>query len=198
MEAFDDIAESWDSFRRKPFPPIVEVVAKEWHGRILDVGCGNARNLLAFDGELFGIDSSKAMIDSARSNAAKSHKKVVFLVTDMTKLPFKDGYFDHVICVAALHHLDKENQLIALQEMKRVLKPGGKLLLTVWNKWQKKFFFGKRERMVPWTTKGRTIERYYFFHDMFSLKNLVLRAGFVIDSSKGMFGRNVVLILKKS
>jgi SAM-dependent methyltransferase len=182
MEMFDEIADSWDSFRRKPFPPIVETLAKEWHGRILDVGCGNARNLLPFDGERFGIDSSKAMINAARGNAAKSHK---------------DAYFDHVLCVAALHHLPLDKQLIALQEMKRILKPTGKLLLTVWNKWQRRFVFKDKEQIIPWKVKGESVDRYYYFHNIFSLKKLVKQAGFKVERSEGTFGKNVILVARR-
>lgn len=195
MAAYDELAESWHAFRRKPFPPIVEAVAKDWHGRILDVGCGNARNLLVFDGELTGVDDSRRMLDFARASAAEQHKKAVFLLADARRLPFKEAHFDHVLCVAMLHHLTLDDQRIALQEIKRVLKPDGKALLTFWNKWQGRFIFGKTERMIPWTSKGKTVERYYFLHNRFSASKLVKKAGLRIERTQGLFGRNVVFVV---
>ena len=194
---YDDIANSWHSFKRKPFPPIVNDLAKDWKGKILDIGCGNGRNLLVFDGELTGIDNSKEMVEIARKNAASQKKGAAFLIADATKLPFKDGHFDYVLCIAMLHHIPIEKQKVALDEIKRVLKPQGKVLLTVWNKWQRRFLFGPKERHVPWTTNGKTMQRYYYLHNSFSLRKIVKEAEFTIESSIGTFGANVILILRK-
>ncbi len=198
MTVYDEIAQSWHSFKRKPFPLIVGELAKEWKGSILDVGCGNGRNLLAFDGELVGVDNSNEMITIAREHAHTSGKKAVFLVADATKLPFKDAHFDHVLCVAMLHHLPLDRQTIALHDMRRVLKPGGTLLVTVWNKWQRRFVFGPTEQMVPWTTKGKTFERYYYMHNYFSLRKLLRTAGFGIERIECMLGPNVIAVVSRN
>lgn len=202
-DVFDAIADSWDSFRRKPFPPIVEDLAKEWGGRILDVGCGNGRNILAFkthgeQDELVGVDISPNMVAAAVKHAESIVKRARFLVADARKLPFHDGHFDHVLCIAMLHHLPLDEQAKALAEIKRVMAQNGTMCITFWNKWQKRFFLGKRERMIPWTVKGEVINRYYYLHTIYSAKRLLRKAGFVIESSSGTFGPNVILLARKA
>jgi len=199
---FDLLADSWDSFRRKPFPPIVEDLAKEWSGRILDVGCGNGRNILAFkthgeQDEIVGVDISPNMVSMARKHAESIVKRARFLVADARKLPFNDSHFDHVLCIAMLHHLPLDEQNKALQEIRRVMAKNGTMCITFWNKWQKRFFLGKRERMIPWTVKGEVINRYYYLHNILSAKKLLRKAGFAIESSSGTFGQNVILLVRK-
>ena len=92
--------------------------------KILEVGCGQgafmatiAVNLKEFKG--FGIDISK----NAIKNAKKSHQKIVYLVSDAQNIPFKDKYFDVIIVIDVLEHLDDVRG--TLKEIKRILKNDG-------------------------------------------------------------------------
>ena len=96
---------------------------------ILDVGCGSGRDVHRFvsDGfESIGIDLSKEMVKYAKHNQRGS-----FFRMDMRKLEFESDIFDGVWCNSSLHHLPKEDAGKALDEFKRVLKPGGILFVTV-------------------------------------------------------------------
>jgi SAM-dependent methyltransferase len=74
---------------------------------------------------------------------------------------FIDGAFDWAISVATYHHLrDNRESQTALDELRRVLKPGGEAFITVWNRWQPRFWFSRKEVAVPWRTKNKTLERY--------------------------------------
>jgi tRNA (uracil-5-)-methyltransferase TRM9 len=197
-ETWNVLAEGWKNFRTNPFPKTVIELSKTWKpGKILDLACGNARNIIPFSEEGFdcyGIDFSETMIKSAKELLTRKKQKVELKVGDMLKIPYKDNYFDYVICIASFHHLKKEEQKKGLEEVRRVLKPKGKLYIAVWNKWQKRFLTSKKEVKVPWKRRDKTYYRYYYLFNYFELRKLVKRAGFKIERSKGILKRMIELI----
>ena len=98
--------------------------------RVLDAGTGsgNLAAALARPGvELIGIDFCEPAFELARRKVPTAH----FQFGDLTRpLPFPDGWFDHVACSAVLHVLNAEEQRFAVRELARVLRPGGRLVLT--------------------------------------------------------------------
>lgn len=102
--------------------------------RLLDVGCGTgtltllAREAAGETGEVFGIDGSPEMIEVAREKAVKAREEIDFKVGLIETLPFPDGHFDLVLSSFMLHHLPDELKRDGFFEIKRVLKPGGRLL----------------------------------------------------------------------
>lgn len=106
-------------------------------GRILDVGCGTGRfeeALLHYrnnsDISAIGIDMSSKSIEVAKSKQALENCE--FLCGDAESLPFKDDSFDCCVLIEVIEHVsDKES---TLRELKRVLKPHGKLVITTPNK----------------------------------------------------------------
>ena len=108
--------------------------------RVLDVGCGPGRLASVFadrvapTGAVDGIDASVEMIKRARSQARKRRVAVTFQVAFAQDLPFPDVTFDAVGCTLALHHVAQDHQRTAVEEMYRVLKPGGRLLIAEFHK----------------------------------------------------------------
>jgi ubiquinone/menaquinone biosynthesis C-methylase UbiE len=200
-DVWDSIASSWHGFKRKPFPERVAKLAEEWvPGRILDLGCGNGRNLMPFSErgfECYGVDFSKKMLELAESYFKEKNLKAEFVLGNLTKIPLEDNYFDYVICVAAFHHLNKDEQIACLNEIKRVLKKDGRVYLGVWNKWQLRFLFGKKERYVPWKKEGKVFGRYYYLFNLFELKKKIQDARFKIEVIKGLFNKNIEVIFRK-
>lgn len=199
QNAWDDIADAWDRVRRKPVP-LAEKLATTWQpGKILDIGCGNGRNLVPFAEKTFecvGIDASKKLRDYATAHLR--NYTAVLVHADATSLPFADATFDYVINLAVLHHLPPAGQKTALAELLRVLKPGGKAAISVWNKLQWKFAFGAKEQQVPWTLdSGKKVDRYYYFFTFWELKKLLTAAGFTIESAAGRFAQNCDFIVSK-
>ncbi len=98
--------------------------------RILDAGTGsgNLAAALARPGiDLVGIDFCEPAFALARRKAPSAH----FQFGDLTRpLAFPDASFDHVACSAVLHVLSREEQRFALGELARVLRPGGRLVVT--------------------------------------------------------------------
>jgi ubiquinone/menaquinone biosynthesis C-methylase UbiE len=97
--------------------------------RVLDVACGPGNFTRAFaredHGIVVGIDASSAML--ARAVHETRAENVAYVRGDASALPFIDGVFDGVCCFAALYLI--EDPFAAIDEMVRVLAPGGRLAL---------------------------------------------------------------------
>ena len=167
------------------------------NGLIYDIGCGSGRNM-KYDGYNFiGVDSSSEFVDMCIANKQNAVK------ASMTCLPFENKTADAIICIASFHHLsNKERRLQALYEMKRVVKDGCKILLSVWSKEQPKktrrVFENYGDVLVPWTThNGSKINRYYYIFEMEEIYKLFEIAGLRVVSHKWEVG-NEVFVLAKS
>ncbi|MDP9176989.1 MAG: methyltransferase domain-containing protein [Gemmatimonadota bacterium] len=101
---------------------------------ILDVGCGTGTLAIAAKGRVggagvvHGIDASPEMIDLANRKATKAGIDVAFQTGIVEALPFPDAQFDVVLSTLMLHHLPKLVRRQCAREMRRVLKPGGRVL----------------------------------------------------------------------
>ena len=97
--------------------------------RLLDVGCGTGRLAIAaaerYGVRAWGVDSSKAMIDRARSQGAR---RVAFRVATADALPFRGGWFDAVVMRLVVHTLGAARDG-AFHEAARVLAPRGRLYI---------------------------------------------------------------------
>jgi ubiquinone/menaquinone biosynthesis C-methylase UbiE len=102
---------------------------------ILDVACGTgtlaiaAADLVGATGEVVGIDASKEMIERAAVKAQRAGALVQFGQGTAQSLAFPDAHFDVVTGTLMLHHLAPKARAAFAREAKRVLKPGGRLVL---------------------------------------------------------------------
>lgn len=104
-------------------------------GRVLDVGCGSYPYFLVstkFE-EKYGIDPS------VNANFVKN-QRIYLSKTDVSKkkLPFKDNFFDVVTMLAVFEHIDQNKLKFVLEEIKRVLKKNGNLIITTPSPWADK------------------------------------------------------------
>lgn len=208
---FDQMAPGWYSFRHWTiFRRELESLAQRWQkGSLLNIGCAHGPDFLPFRQgfELHGIDFSIEMLQYARKYAEKFNFTPYLVLGDVSYLPFSSNSFDWAISVATYHHLKpKEEGERTLIELRRVLKPGGEAFITVWNGWQPRFWFKGKDVAVPWRTKGKVLQRYYYLFSYFELENLVKQAGFTIlrsfpESSYHFpikyFSRNICLLVKR-
>lgn len=100
--------------------------------KILDIGCGTGQfpEVLyhAMPGaQVFGLDLVRGMLEGGLGRWNTYQQRVIPVQGDSEKLPFADGTFDVLTCANSFHHYP--NQAQAIQEMSRVLKPGGVLML---------------------------------------------------------------------
>ncbi len=209
-DVFNDIAPAWYNFRHwSIFRHELEELAQRWQkGRLLNIGCAHGPDFLPFRQrfELYGVDFSPQMLRFARKYSQKFNFAVDLSLADARCLPYPDHTFDWAISVATYHHIrGKEERLAALAELRRVLKPGGEAFITVWNRWQPRFWFKPREVAVPWRTKGKTLYRYYYLFSYRELEKLARKAGFEVLKSfpEGSyryplktFSRNICLLVR--
>ncbi len=206
------MAPGWYNFRHYSiFRPELESLAAHWQkGRLLNVGSGHGADFLPFKDnfDLYGVDFSGEMIKLARRYSHKFEFPVRLAVADARHLPFADKSFDWAISVATYHHLKGHaEQLAALQELRRVLKPGAEAFLTVWNRCQTRFWLKGRETAVPWRAKGQVVYRYYYLFTYWEFEKVVRQAGFTILRSfpetsyhfpVKYFSRNICLLVKRT
>jgi len=211
QEVFDQIAAGWYGFRHHTiFRDELETLAKRWrNGGLLNIGCGHGPDFIPFGTSfnLYGIDFSIEMLRLAKKYAVKHQINPHLVLADINHLPFRDEMFDNVISIATYHHLKTRwERTAALQELKRVLKPGGEAFITVWNHGQPRFWLSKQDVLVPWKTKEKVLYRYYHLFSYYELVNLVRQSGFNIlrsfpESSYRFpvkyFSRNICLLVKK-
>jgi len=210
-EVFNEIAPGWYNFRHHTIFRIeLEALARRWQrGKLLNVGCAHGPDFPPFssDFELYGVDFSAQMLELARKYAAKYKFSVNLTQADARHLPFDTEFFDYAIAVATYHHIeDNEGRLQALKELKRVLKPGGEAFITVWNKWQPRFWFEKKDILVPWKSGDKILHRYYHLFSYGELESMVREAGFEVLKSfpeskykfpVKTFSRNICVLVKK-
>ncbi len=104
-------------------------LAERVHGEVLEVAIGTGRNIEHYppDISLTGVDLSPAMLALTRRRAADVGRDVVLDEADAQALPYDDDSFDTVVCALSLCAVP--DPAAAIGQMRRVLRPGGRLLL---------------------------------------------------------------------
>ena len=119
----------WYTGRRKILSEFVEQICRQVtdrRPRILDVGCGTGANLLMLSqyGDAEGVDVSEDALAFCRERGLDKVR-----LGAGEQLPYEDGTFDLVTALDVVEHMDDD--LAGLREMRRVLRPGGRVLLFV-------------------------------------------------------------------
>ena len=189
--------------------------------KILDFGCGNGRLLEILKDKKInyaGADVSQKLIDLAKQKYpefADSFSKI----TGQPSLPFPDNFFNKIISVAVFHHFPEKYAKEMVKELYRVIQPGGTVIITAWNLFQKKqrknifnpvillkkLFhigeyagFGFGDILIPFrNNKGEVFNRYHRAYTKKSLADIFLSAGFEIEKCFLANGKNIVIIIKK-
>jgi ubiquinone/menaquinone biosynthesis C-methylase UbiE len=195
-EVYEEIAEHFNVRRLNRWDWIDLFINSLKKGSlILDVGCGNGRNMTYEDYNFIGIDNCKKFIEICKN------KDLEVINSNMTELPFKNGIFDSIICIASFHHLYFEkDKIAALKEMKRVVKLGGKILLSVWSKEQpdktRKSFRNYGSNIVTWNKYGKVYDRYYYIFKIDEIYNLFKITGLMVKSHERYCGNEVFILIK--
>lgn len=103
--------------------------ARHATGRVLEVGIGTGRNLEFYtpEAELTGLELSPAMLERARTRAARLGRPIELILGDAENLPFPAAHFNTVVATLTLCAIPDHTAAVA--EMARVLRPGGRLIL---------------------------------------------------------------------
>jgi ubiquinone/menaquinone biosynthesis C-methylase UbiE len=134
---FERVASDWDTMRlayydERVIEKMTEVLGADEDATVVDVGTGTgfvAAGLAPRVKRVIGIDNSPAMLEIARGNLDTLGIANVELVQgEVTYLPLADGSMEAALANMVLHHA--ENPASMLQEMVRVVKPGGTVAVT--------------------------------------------------------------------
>lgn len=192
MKDYNNFAESFSKTRDGIWKEVeIFLNSLEPNSLILDAGCGNGKNMIFSRKDLnyVGFDSSNELI-----KICKKQNLNVF-EANILNIPIINNYFDNTICIAVIHHLKTFNErLLAIQELIRVTKKGGRIFITLWQTFEnskkmtrKKIIDlpTKNDFLVPW---GQYFYRYYHLFDeneIISIKNLinVLKFDYTIKQS---------------
>jgi ubiquinone/menaquinone biosynthesis C-methylase UbiE len=141
---FDDQAAAYNRWYASPLGQMVDRVEKAavfsllpgvQGRRVLEVGCGTGNFSLALSrrgAEVVGLDCSGPMLARAQDQARRQGLAITWVRGLASGLPFADGSFDGVMCILALDFMaDRER---VLQEMVRVLRPGGFVSVAMLNR----------------------------------------------------------------
>ena len=156
---FDTIARTYDRLNRLMTLGLDRCWRKRAlrgvQGNVLDVACGTgdmAVSLVERGCTVTGVDISEEMLAIARQKAPM----VTFMIADAEHLPFPDASFDAVTCAFGVRNFVHLEQ--GLNEMLRVLKPGGQLVIlelaTPDNPLVKPFYNLYTRRIIPWQPRG--------------------------------------------
>lgn len=160
---------------------------------VLDIGCGTgslaiaAKRRVGPSGTAQGIDASPEMIARARRKASKAGVDVTFTDGVVEALPFPDGQFDAVLSTLMLHHLPREARQQCAREMRRVLKPGGRVLAVDFGRGVGAGAGGRKSFMEHFHRHGRV--------DLPDIVELLSEAGLTVVESGAVGVRDMNFVL---
>ncbi len=136
-------------------------------GKVLDVGCGTGDNLAYISSdnmEFYGIEYAKSTAQIAERTIGDKAK---IYVASATEIPFKDKHFDLLLCMEVLEHIDDHE--LAMDEIIRVLKPGGRLMMSVpYRHWFPSYFklighyrhYTRTDAETMFETRGLVVKKH--------------------------------------
>ncbi len=232
-QSYDSISLDFARTRQKSWLEI-DILLKKYirsGDKILDLGCGNGR-LVGSLAELgyrlfyFGLDNSPNLLKQARKSFGFQYKqvKIVWQEGDIQNLPFADYSFSAAFAIASLHHLPTFSlRMKALQEVFRVLRPGGFFIMTNWNLFTFSAFikydlfgqilgnlyqgFSWGDFIIPWKDPQGKVQarRYYHSFTLREINKLLKKAGFEVLENRSIWlnkhkksvAKSIITVAKK-
>jgi len=171
--------------------------------KILDYGCGNGRLLEILKNKNInytGVDISGKLIKLAKEKYENKNTKFI-KINSFQSLAFPDDYFNTVFSIAVFHHFPQEYAQKMAKELFRVTKPGGRVIITVWNLEQekyKKFISKNGEGNIPFKdNSGEVFHRFHHLYTKKDLKEIFSKTGFSTEKSNLVESKNILFIGKK-
>lgn len=166
---YERIADHFSMTREHPWPDVESFCAEQRADTALDIGCGNGRHtalLAERSRRAIGVDASRSLLSIARERVPEA----MFVEGDAASLPVATEAADLALYVATLHHLpDRRLRVRSLDELARVLVPGGTALISVWSTTHDRFDSHDEtmgfDTEVDWTLPGgETVPRFYHIY----------------------------------
>jgi ubiquinone/menaquinone biosynthesis C-methylase UbiE len=178
--AYDRIASQYARRNDEEMPAAILQLARRLVARVarashlIDVGCGTGRDMAWFESQglaVTGIDLSNQMLTHARPIV-----RGALFNMNMCQLGLRNATFDAAWCCASLLHVPKHESASALGEIRRVLKPGGPMILTL----QKRSSEIDGESWEDSDSPG--VRRFFARHSVGEATNLLAGSGFDVDA----------------
>jgi demethylmenaquinone methyltransferase/2-methoxy-6-polyprenyl-1,4-benzoquinol methylase len=205
-DPYEKIAKRYDRYVEPSIAVIRQIGIKMYPPKegmhVLDVGCGTGTNLMLYHEagcKGFGIDLSPTMVEVAQK---KLGNRAEIRLGDASKMPYSDDFFDLVTGFFTLHEMPSEIRPTVINEMVRVMKHDGRILLIDYHPGPTRFPRGWMYKAVILFFEimaGR--EHFRNYRDFLSrngLENLISEEIFRISNKKIVSGENVVLFLLTS
>jgi ubiquinone/menaquinone biosynthesis C-methylase UbiE len=214
-DGYNRSAKDWAGTRMNFWEELASFTLPHLTGRLLDIGCGNARffRVVEKKGDILysGCDISEKLLEEAQ----KYHPEIPLTASSATSLPYKDSSFDCAVSFAVLHHIPgNKEQKKFFEEAARVLVSGGIFIVSVWNirKTRKELsragltFEGENlgEGHTLMNFSQHKTARYVYGFTEEELKNLIKESPFTLEefttlerTSKKGEEENFVLVLRK-
>jgi tRNA (uracil-5-)-methyltransferase TRM9 len=203
---YDRIAEHFSQTREYAWPEVEEFLADRTAGVAVDVGCGNGRHtevLAAHADRTVGVDASRGLLAEARDRAVERGFDASFAAGDAARLPLRDNVADLAVYVATIHHLrTRDGRVASLDELARVLAPGGVGLVSAWSTEHDRFESeaqrdtdsrGAAGRETPtdgfdttvdWTLPGgETVPRFYHIYHPEEFRADLEKSGLAVEDA---------------
>jgi len=149
--------------------------------RVLDIACGTgiiARKVaprVGSQGIVIGLDISSDKIDIARAAAKRDHVAIEWHASPAEQLPFPDESFDLILCQFGLMFFTDRHQ--ALKEMHRVLRTGGRLVLSVWQGLDRHPFYQILHEVSQRHLGKSSVQAVFSLGDADELRKLLTNSG---------------------
>lgn len=159
---YNFIAKEFSDSRQRVWPYVQKFISTFQDGTLnADIGCGNGKNMIKNDKyKIKGMDICKNFVKICKE------KDLDVVEGNMLNIPFEENLFDNTMCVAVIHHFkNHDDRVKAIQELIRITKNGGKILISVWALEQPddtKRKFTEQDNIVPFKKhNGEVGQRFY-------------------------------------
>ncbi|XP_036619147.1 probable tRNA methyltransferase 9B [Trichosurus vulpecula] len=146
-KVYESTAAYFRDLQGKVWPRVRHFLLEQKPGSLIaDIGCGTGK-YLQVNSQVYklGCDYCGPLVDIAHSKGCE------VLVCDNLRLPFRDHSFDAIISIGVIHHFSTaQRRTRAVQEMARVLAPGGRIMIYVWAMEKNHRHFDKQDVFIPW------------------------------------------------
>ncbi len=195
---WDQIAKSFDTTRTYPWSIVTDFITTSEKPQLsADLGCGNGRHLIPLarkSTHAMGIDLSKNLLTITDKKLQQQQiSNTTLIQASNTHLPITTSSIDLLIYIASLHNIKTNTLRIqSLREVKRILKPKGRGLISVWARDQPRFKEKLKQQkkdstlepgdiILYWRQHNHNIPRFYHLYQKNEFQSDISTSGLTID-----------------